>query len=180
MSRIFNTGPGNRSINQGGRVPLSRFNEPITVLRVTAVPSGSDTSWIRNAVRMGNFMAAYEPGEIVLVSGEKQKDKELFLFLVHGDDANEFTLSDYVIRGDEIYHVQGYVMVGGKRGYVQLNTRSWGHVKEGDFVLDTDKTDLVKIDPTALVGENGEPLTDGEEQLGIGDNLKENLFWENT
>lgn len=171
MPRIYK---GARGINQGERIPLSAFNEAITVLRVTATPSQEDESWLRAAIRVGNYMSAYERGEIKLVAGEKQNDKELFLFVVHGDIDHEFTLEDYVIRGTEIFHVQGYNWVGGRRGYMQINTRPWGHVKDDDFILSLTADNIVEVAPGDTLTEDGQVI----EGLNGGD-IAPNLFWDN-
>lgn len=119
----------------GDRIPLSLFREPITIMRVDSAPSQTDASWIRNAKKVGDFRAAVDQGEIKLVAGAKQSDKELFLFVIHRDEAYEFSLADYVVWGKEVYHVQGFRPLGSKRGYYQINTRPWGVLKEGEFVL---------------------------------------------
>lgn len=133
MTRLIRQG---RGINKGARLPLSAFNEAITILRVSATPDPEDESWLRSADRIGNYMALYEPGLVQLVQGEDQSDKELHLFVVHNDEeAVEFALTDYIVKGGEVYHVQGYLHLGGKRGYTQINTRTWGKVADSGFLL---------------------------------------------
>lgn len=151
--KAFNRKGGNKR-NQ--RIPLSQFKEPIVILRTEATPSPTDMSWTVKAVKAFQGLAAVEEGEIKLIASEKQSDKELFLFVIHYQDGLTPTLVDYVIWGSDVYHVQGYLPIDGRGGYLQINTRYWGQLKEGDFVLDD----------TADVPPSDEPET------------RENLFWD--
>lgn len=138
MARTFKAfdRKGGNSRNQ--RIPLNKFREPIVILRAEATPSPTDASWIRKTKKIFQGMAAHESGEIKLVASEKQSDKELFLFVIHYQDGLTPTLADYIIWGNEVYHVQGYIPLGERGDYLQINTRSWGQLQEGDFVMDAD------------------------------------------
>lgn len=153
--KAFNRQGGN-SRNQ--RIPLNKFREPIVILRTEASPSPTDASWIVKAKKILQGMAAVEEGEIKLVASEKQSDKELTLFVIHYQDGLTPTLADYVIWGKDVYHVQGYLPLGERGDYLQINTRYWGQLEEGDFVLD----DTADTPPSDV------PET------------RENLFWDAT
>lgn len=132
MPRTYRSRKGN-----GERIPLGEFSEPITVLRVGSTPSAEDESWVRKALKVGNFEAAYEPGEVKNVKGEKVSQSEHFLFVIPHDPAYDFTVADYVVYGSEVFHVQSYSLPRyGNRQYFQLNTLPWGKVDATDWTLD--------------------------------------------
>jgi hypothetical protein len=143
--RAFSAGVQGK-IGGSNRIPLNRFREPITVLRVTTTPDPANAEWHKNATNLGDWISAVEEGEKRLVRGEKISRAEYFLFVIPYEAGLEFAKGDYVVWKDESYSVEGTQPIGDARsGYLQINTLPYGKWAQGEITL----ADGNPVDPSS-------------------------------
>jgi hypothetical protein len=150
-----------RSVNltKGGkRIPLSAFDKQIVIVRTSSRPDPADESWIKDTVKIGEFWAAYEPGEIKLIKGEKVGKNEYHTFIIPADDRYDFTLADMLAYGKSVFTLSEYkeFTLGG-RSYYQIDALPFGKAELADF-------NMVPSSP-----DQTSPITEEDDS---------NLFWQ--